>query len=95
MSANENEPSSNLGISLIASAAGILLFALIIWIAYLPTHSDSVDVELKAQREQKLVETRATATETLNNYSVVSKSEGIYRIPIDKAMELTVKSFQN
>ena len=94
MSANENETSSNLGITLIASAAGILLFGLIIWITYLPTHSDNVNAGMKAEREQKLVETKAKASETLNNYSVVSKSEGIYRIPIDQAMELTVKSFQ-
>lgn len=95
MSDNENEKSSNLGISLIASAAGTLLFALIIWITYLPTHSNNVDAGTKAAREQKLVETKAKATETLNNYAVVSKSEGIYRIPIEKAMELTVESFQN
>ena len=95
MSANENEPTSNLGITLIASAAGILLFALIIWITYLPTRSANADAATKASREQKLVETKAKAAETLNNYAVVSKTEGIYRMPIDKAMELTVKSYQN
>ncbi len=94
MSANENENNSSLGITLFASVAGILLFALIIWLTYLPTHSSQVDAALKSQRELQLVETKAKATETLSNYAMISSTDGIVRIPIEQAMELTVETYQ-
>jgi len=94
MKTNEIEPSSNMLISLLGSAGALLLFALIIWLTYIPTRSDKVDIATRTQRENQLVETKARATKTLNNYSIVNSAEGIYRIPIEKAMQLTVESYQ-
>ena len=71
-----------------------LLFALIVWVTYLPTQVEEVDTATKLEREQKLVETESKAEDLLTNYKVVSKTDGIYRIPIERAMELTVKSLQ-
>src|SRR5438874_10708317 len=41
-------------------------------------------------REAKLKTAREEATKDLNSYSWVDKSKGVVRIPIDRAMQLTV-----
>ena len=94
MSRNETESNPSQIISLLASAGGILLFALILWLTYLPTHSEKADATLRLEREQKLSSLRAGAADVLQNYDVISAADGIYRIPIDKAMQLTVETYQ-
>jgi hypothetical protein len=95
MSSSETpNQNSTLVISLLASAAGVLLFALIIWLTYLPTHDGQADRVLRQQQELKLRELRAQDKKTLETYAVVSKDEGTYRIPLEKAMELTVANYR-
>lgn len=94
MSSTETDSKSNLIISLLASAAGILLFALILWLTYLPTHSDRADANLRMERESKLTSLRAGAEQLLENYGMVNAADGIYRIPIEQAMQLTVETYQ-
>lgn len=97
MSASEaSAPENNtkLVLSAIASAGFLLLFVLIIWLAYIPTHSSDINPTVRAKQEFKLVDLQATDTKKLNQYSVVNPSEGIYRIPIEKAMKLTVEQYR-
>ena len=42
----------------------------------------------------KLQETRARADEILSSYAPIDRDAGIYRIPIDRAMELVVEEAQ-
>jgi len=94
MNVTKNENNATLILSLIGSAGFILLFGLIIWLTYIPTRPGKVDAATRSLQEQKLIELKAKATQTLNSYAVVSKPDGIYRIPIERAMELTVESYQ-
>jgi hypothetical protein len=90
---SETEP-KNLWLSGIAAAGFILLFLLIIWLAYLPTMPPPVDAALRAEQEAKLADTRAKAARLLEGYAVVNPQEGVYRIPIADAMEKTVVDLQ-
>ena len=97
MSATEHPASegrSKLVLSAVASAGFLLLFALIIWLTYIPTYSSDVNPVTRAEQERKLVETKAEATKLLENYSIVNPTDGIYRIPIKQAMELTVDKYR-
>ena len=91
----EAEKNSSLVVTFLASVGAILIFALILWITYLPTHSTEIDGETRAKQEQKLVDLKAEAVQQLQNYAVVNPTDGVYRIPIAQAMELTVEAYQN
>jgi hypothetical protein len=89
-----SESRAKLILSFFASAGFLLLFALIIWLTYLPTYSSDVNPTTRMEQEAKLVESRAAATKLLENYSIVNPAAGVYRIPIEKAMELTVEHYR-
>jgi hypothetical protein len=89
----EAEP-KNLWLSGIAAAGFILLFLLIIWLAYLPTIPPPVDAAQRLEQEAKLADTRAKASRLLDGYAVVNPQEGVYRIPLSDAMEKTVVDLQ-
>jgi hypothetical protein len=86
---------SNLMLTFLGSLGAILIFALILFIAYLPNRPDAVDAATNATRQAKADEARAAGLEKLNNYEVISASEGTARIPIEEAMKLTVTAYNS
>lgn len=68
----------------------ILLFALIVFIAYLPNRPPPVDHAVVEARLSTLAELRAREHSLLHSYAWVDASSGVVRIPIERAMELTV-----
>lgn len=90
-----SESNSKLVVSAVASIGFLLLFALIIWLTYIPTRSTDVNVAQRTERETKLAETKAAAIDLLENYSIVTPTAGVCRIPIEQAMELTVAKYRN
>ena len=42
-------------------------------------------------RSQELLDLRERESEELNSYKLLDKDKGVYRIPIDRAMELVVE----
>lgn len=97
MSTTEHTASGShtkLVISAIASVGFLFLFGLILWLTYLPTYSSDVNPTTRMEQEAKLSEGRAAATKLLENYSIVNPTAGVYRIPIEKAMELTVEHYR-
>jgi hypothetical protein len=90
-------PSSRLGterVSFTAWVGIVLLFALFglvvaVLIGLSPRGNDYEAKRAKA-REEKLKTSRDEATKDLNSYAWVDKSKGVARIPIDRAMQLTV-----
>lgn len=42
---------------------------------------------------QELVEIRQSAEKLITEYGVIDQQKGVYRIPIDNAMELVVKDY--
>src|SRR6266513_3063138 len=54
-------------------------------------HGDNYDAKRAQAREEKLKTTRDTANKELNAYAWVDKAKGVTRIPIDRAMQLTMR----
>ncbi len=78
----------------LGSLGAILIFVLILFIAYLPNRPDSVNAQANADRQAKADESRAKEQAKLTGYEVVNAQAGKVRIPIEEAMELTVSSYQ-
>ena len=76
-----------LGIVLLFLFFGIFVLVLI---AATP-HGNNYEAKRAETREKKLSDARNTATQELNSYAWVDKGKGTARIPIDRAMELTLR----
>src|SRR5437660_11247738 len=76
-----------LGIVLLFLFFGIFVLVLV---AATP-HGDTYEAKRAKARGEKLKTTRDTAIKELNSYTWVDKGKGIARIPIDRAMQLTLR----
>src|SRR6476661_6827437 len=76
-----------LGVVLLFLFFGIFVFVLV---AATP-HGNSYEQKRAEAREKKVNDARNAATQELNSYAWVDKGKGIARIPIDRAMELTLR----
>jgi hypothetical protein len=76
-----------LGVILLFLFFGIFVLVLV---AATP-HGNNYEQKRAKAREEKLKTIRETATKELNSYAWVDKSKGVGRIPIDRAMEITVR----
>jgi hypothetical protein len=83
----------NRSFTFIGALGAILIFAVIIYIAYLPNRAPRVDVAKVAERQAKADEARASGVAKLTGYAVVDKAAGTVRIPIELAKELTLKQY--
>ena len=75
-----------LGVVLLFLFFGIFVFVLV---AATP-HGNNYEQKRAEAREKKLNDARNAATQELNSYAWVDKGKGVARIPINRAMELTV-----
>jgi hypothetical protein len=76
-----------LGIVLLFLFFGIFVLVLV---AATP-HGNTYEAKRAEAREKKLNDARKAATQELNSYAWVDKGKGIARIPIDRAVQLTVR----
>src|SRR6476659_4983562 len=76
-----------LGVVLLFLFFGIFVFVLV---AATP-HGNNYEQKRAEAREKKLNDARNAATQELNSYAWVDKGKGIARIPIDRAMEITLR----
>lgn len=67
-------------LTFLGSLGAILIFALILFVAYLPNRPAAVDAQVNADRQAKADETRAQGVAKLGN--------------LDAAMEATVSEYQ-
>jgi hypothetical protein len=56
-----------------------------------PAPADQAQV---AERRKKLAELNAAAKEQLDNYAWINRTKGLVRLPISRAMELTLQEWQ-
>lgn len=92
ISHNSMEPSDNRALlSALAWIGVILLFVLIVWIAYLPTRPQPLDQALIEQRKKTLADVRAKQFKLVNSYEIIDAQNKIVRIPVERAMELTIQ----
>jgi hypothetical protein len=76
-----------LGIVLLFLFFGIFVLVLV---AATP-HGNTYEAKRAEAREKKLHDARNAATQELNSYAWVDKGKGTARIPIDRAMQLTLR----
>jgi hypothetical protein len=93
MSDSSSSPNQSQVVSFLAIIGSILLFALVIYLAYLPNRPAPVDSSLIESRKQQLAEVEAAGQAALRDYRVVNRDEGIVVVPIERAMQLTVEAF--
>lgn len=70
------------------------LFALIVVIAYLPNRAASQYEVDKKERFQIKRDSDARQERLATTYDWVNRNEGVVRIPIERAMELTVRELR-
>ena len=80
-----------------AAIGGFAIFALIVFIAYLPkTPAPLPDgVRTPEQRKTALVELRAKEKAAATTYSWVDQPTGVVRIPIAEAITLTIQELNS
>src|SRR5437763_1263482 len=76
-----------LGIVLLFLFFGIFVLVLV---AATP-HGNNYEAKRARAREEKLKTTRDAATKELSSYAWVDKAKGVTRIPIDRAVQLTMR----
>jgi len=76
-----------LGVVLLFLFFGIFVLVLVV----IAPHGNTYEAKRAEAREKKLNDARNAATQELNSYAWADKGKGIARIPIDRAMELTLR----
>lgn len=82
-------------LSLTGIFGSILVFAVILYVAYLPGRPSAVDQETAEKRKQTADEARAAGLAKITGYEVIDSEAGLVRIPIEEAMDLTVMEYNN
>ncbi|ADE53052.1 hypothetical protein [Coraliomargarita akajimensis] len=91
---SHDEPSINNNVLTFLGTLGALAtFALVVFIAYLPTKADPADLAAKETRQLKADEARAAGIAKLEGYEVVNAQDKVARIPVDVAMEQVIASY--
>lgn len=93
-SAKKTPLSREQALSILGIAASLLVFAFILYIAYLPNRAGPVDQNRISEREAKRMKNRAEQQAKAAGYEWIDKEQGTLRIPIDQAMALTVEDLE-
>lgn len=72
-----------------------LIVAALVWFMRRQTEPAPLDKNRMAERAKALAEVRAAEALALNNPAWIDKNKGIVRVPIQVAMEVVVRSWQN
>ena len=93
MSQSEVSSSSRV-LTFIGGIGAILIFAVVLFVAYLPSRPAAADAAANAARQATADESRAEGQGKLTGYEVLSADAGTVRIPISDAMGLTVDRYR-
>ena len=77
------------------AVAAFLAVAVLIWSnreAFSPPGIGEAKAAIRTENLQKL---RQETDEAINSYAVINAVQGIYQVPIDRAMELTAQEWQD
>lgn len=72
-----------------------LIFAALVWKTSQYTKPAALGAERAAERAKALVELRAAETDALNNPAWIDQGKGLVRLPINDAIKLAEKQWQN
>jgi hypothetical protein len=93
MAHSENTTRSRL-LTFVGAVGALLIFALLLLIAYIPNRPAAVDAEINAARKAKAAEAIAQGKAKLYGYAVIDADQQLVRIPIERAMLVTVENYQ-
>lgn len=82
---------SNRPATVAAGVGFILLFVLILWLAYVPLRPDSLAEVAGRERLATLRDISGEGIKQISEYGVVDATAGVFRIPLEQAMEITVR----
>lgn len=79
--------------TLLAVIGGFAIFVVILLVAYLPNKAAPAGdgVKTPAERKAALAELRGKEHTTATTYAWVDKDKGVVRLPIERAVELTIQ----
>lgn len=101
MSDSTQTPSSSGSwVTIAAAIGGFAIFALIVFVAYLPNKpaplpAGADSVRTPEQRKAALAEMRAKEKAAATTYGWVDQATGVVRIPIDEAVKLTIQDLKD
>jgi hypothetical protein len=72
-----------------------LVIGLLAWLMYSYTHPIELPHLKTAERLKNLKELNDANSQALNNYDVIDAAKGVYRLPIARAMELSLQQWKN
>lgn len=85
-------PKTGFFVTAAAVLGGFLIFTLILVIAYFPNKPEALTQGTKTPEERAVIlrEMRAKETAAATTYGWVDQTKGVVRIPIDRAVQLTI-----
>ena len=94
---NDADPSrrTTVGFYLVGVLGTFFIMAGLIGVMYHYTQPPPLDESRYAERRKNLAEINAAAKEQLENYGWLDQTKGIVRVPVARAMELTVQEWHN
>ena len=84
------------GLTLVAAIGGFVIFVVILLVAYLPKQPAPLGdgVKTPEQRKASLAELHAHEAKVATSYGWVDQSKGVVQLPLDRAIELTLRDIE-
>ena len=79
----------------VAILGSFLIMAALVKIMQSKTSTGSIGAERAEERRKNLITVRAETEQALKNYAWQDQAKGLVRLPIERAMEVTLQEFQN
>jgi hypothetical protein len=95
MTANRRFESVTIAAWSVGILGTFLLMALLLWAMYHYTRPDPLGADRVQERHQFLREIRTADAQALQDYAWIDQSKGFVRIPLERALELTVREWQD
>lgn len=93
MSDASSESQGSFTATLLAAVGGFSIFVIILVVAYLPNKVEPAGdgVKTPAERKAALAELRGKEQTAATTYGWVDKDKGVVRLPLERAVELTIQ----
>ena len=88
-----DNPSSPL-LTVVGVIGSMLIFVLILGIAYLPGRNEPVNQQIVDMRTATKESVDASGAKALNEAALIDAENKIYKIPVDQAVALTIEKLQ-
>lgn len=73
----------------------LLVVAWLVWLMNAKTNPGAINAARAEERRKNLTEMQSANQEALNNYAWENQGKGFVRLPVDRAMEITLQEWKN